>query len=100
MWTGPIAVFPALTLYGRQEVIAGGGNVDAGVAPQSPLQNPSSQLPMTVGIRPYLPNASRTFPGRPCHIPYPELVNTIPLAIAGPAESSEPPFPGTPFTVW
>ena len=50
----------------------------------------------------YLPsmeNASRTLPGVPPAVGYPEFTYTIPPPMAGPGPSSDPPRPSTPFTV-
>ena len=53
----------------------------------------------TIAYLPSTENASKTFPGIPPQIAYPEFTKSIPSAIAGPAPSSEPPLASTPLTV-
>ena len=51
----------------------------------------------------YLPsteNASRTLPGAPPGMEYPELKKTIPSTMTGPGPLIAPPLAGTPSTVW
>jgi hypothetical protein len=53
----------------------------------------------TIAYLPSTENASKTFPGIPPQIAYPEFTKSIPSAIAAPAPSSEPPLASTPLTV-
>jgi len=60
-------------------------------------------LPVLLSHPLYLPsteNASRTLPGIPPAFTYPELVKSMPPAIAGPGPFNEPPRAVTPLTVW
>ena len=59
----------------------------------------STRLPPGSGYFPSTENASSTFPPKPPHCGYPDVVSTIPSAIAGPPTSIDPPRPFTPLTV-
>jgi len=50
------------------------------------------------GYFPSTENASRTLPGVPPKVPYPELTYTMPPMTAGPPPSSDPPRAFPPFT--